>query len=121
MARKEFTYRGLKMEQLAELSDSEFARLVTSRERRSILRGFTNDEKSLLRKLAKKDKVKTQCREMVVVPRMVGKTILVHTGKDYSPIEILPDHLGTRLGQLAMTRKIAKHASPGVAKTATRK
>ena len=114
MAKKEFTYRGLKEEQLKEMSKEEFARLVPSRERRSILRGLTHEQKSLLSKLEKRDKVKTHSREMVILPQMLGKTVMVHSGKDYVPVEITAEKLGLRLGQFVLTRKIAKHASPGV-------
>ena len=114
MAKKEFTYRGLKLEQLQKMSVEEFARLIPSRERRSIVRGFTQDEKSLLRKLNKRNNVKTHCREMVIVPQMIGKTVLIHNGKEYFPLTINEEMLGFRLGQFFMTRKIAKHTSPGV-------
>lgn len=115
MAKKEFTYRGLTMDALRKLSIKEFAQLVPSRERRSLIRGMTDEEKNLLSKLEKRDKVKTHCREMVIVPQMVGKTVQVHNGKGYLPVEITEEVIGHRLGQLAMTRRIARHASPGVA------
>ncbi len=114
MARKEFTYRGMRIDQLQRLSVEEFARLIPSRERRSLLRGFTQAEKNLLSKLQKRNSVKTHAREMVIIPAMVGKTVLVHTGKEYVPVEINEEMVGIRLGQFVLTRKIAKHASPGV-------
>lgn len=121
MAKKEFTYRGLTFDQISGMSIKEFAGLIPSRERRSLLRGMTEEEKSLLRKLSKRASAKTHCREMVIVPQMVGKTVMLHTGKEYVAIEILDEMLGHRLGQFAMTRKIAKHAAPGVgAKAATK-
>ncbi len=114
MAKKEFTYKGLRLEQLRGMSTEEFARLVPSRERRSLLRGFTPEEKNLLRKLEKRDRVKTHCREMIIIPQLIGKTIQVHNGKGYTPVTVTEEMLGLRLGQLVMTRKIARHASPGV-------
>ena len=114
MVKKEFTYRGLSVEQLQRMSVQEFARGVPSRERRSLLRGFTQVEKNLLRKLATRDRVKTHAREMVVVPQMIGKTVLVHNGKEYTPVTVTEELLGFRLGQFALTRKIAKHTAPGV-------
>jgi small subunit ribosomal protein S19 len=47
----------------------------------------------------------------VVVPKMIGKTIHVHNGKEFLKIEIVDEMLGHRLGEFAMTRKIAKHTS----------
>jgi small subunit ribosomal protein S19 len=119
MAKKEFTYRGLGMEQLKKMSIKEFAALIPSRERRTLLRGLTDAEKNLLRKLEKRDTVKTHCREMVVVPQMIGKTILVHNGKEYAPVQVSEEMVGFRLGEFVLTRKMVKHSSPGVGATAS--
>lgn len=113
MARKEFKYRGYTTAQLTELSTKEFVQLLPSRERRSIRRGWTPEEQSLLKKLEKRDKVKTHQRQMIIVPVMVGKTINVHNGKDYVPLLITEEMIGLRLGQLALTRKRAGHNKGG--------
>lgn len=120
MAKKEFSYRGHTLEQLQKMSIKEFAQLIPSRERRTLLRGLTDAEKNLLRKLGKRSGVKTHCREMVIVPQMVGKQVLVHTGKEYVPVEILDEMVGFRLGEFVLTRKMVKHQSPGVGATATK-
>ncbi len=119
MAKKEFTYRGLSVEQLKKMSVKEFAALIPSRERRTLLRGFTDAEKNLLRKLEKRNNVKTQCREMVIVPQMIGKTLLVHNGKEYTPVPINEEMVGFRLGEFHLTRKPIKHNSPGIGSTAS--
>lgn len=113
MARKEFKYRGYTTPQLQELSLKEFTQLLPSRERRTINRGFTPTEQSLLRKLEKRDKVKTHDREMIILPTMVDKTIMVHNGKDYIPILIIEEMIGGRLGQFALTRKKSGHNKGG--------
>jgi len=113
MARKEFQYRGYTGEQLKELSTKEFMALIPSRERRSLSRGFTHEEQNLLKKLEKKDKVKTHARQMVILPKMIGKTILVHNGKEISELTIQEEMVGGRLGQFALTRKKAGHTSGG--------
>jgi len=114
MAKKEFTYRGQSVDALQKMSVKEFAQLVPSRERRTLLRGMTDAEKSLLRKLEKRASVKTHSREMVIVPQMMGKTVLVHSGKEFTPVIITEEMLGMRLGEFVPTRKIAKHSAPGV-------
>jgi len=114
MAKKEFTYRGLSVEQLKKMSIKEFAAIIPSRERRTLLRGQTDAEKSLLRKLEKRTNVKTHAREMVIVPQMIGKVILVHNGKEYTAVTITEEMIGVRLGEFVLTRKMVKHASPGV-------
>ena len=118
MAKKEFTYRGKKLEDLNQLSIKEFAQLVKSRERRSLLRGLTEQQKILLENIRKgSKKLKTHCREMVILPEMVNKTIMIHNGKEFVAILIKPEMLGGRLGQFALTRKTISHSSPGVGAT----
>ncbi len=114
MARKEFTYRGRTADELKAMSLDEFALLMPSRERRKVKRGFTTAEKSLLKKLAKRDRVKTHAREMIVLPSMFGKTILVHNGKEYAPVLINPEMVSHRLGMFALTRKLVRHSAAGV-------
>ena len=121
MAKKEFTYRGLTFDAIKKMNIKEFAALIPSRERRTLLRGFTEPEKSLLRKLEKRSNVKTQVREMVIVPQMVGKTVLVHTGKEYVPVNVTEEMLGFRIGEFTLTRKPLKHSTPGVGATASSK
>jgi small subunit ribosomal protein S19 len=120
MAKKEFTYRGLSLEQLKKMSIKEFAAHIPSRERRTLLRGMTDAEKNLLRKLEKRNNIKTHAREMVIVPQMVGKTLLVHSGKEYAPVAVTEEMLGLRLGEFVLTRKMVKHASPGVGASKTK-
>jgi small subunit ribosomal protein S19 len=114
MARKEFTFRGRTEEELKAMSQDEFTLLLPSNERRKVRRGFSQDEKSLLKKLAKRDRVKTRAREMIVFPSMFGKTILVHNGKEYVAVLIAPEMVGKRLGCYALTRKMVKHSAGGV-------
>ena len=116
MARKEFTYRGHTVEELKALSFDEFVALLPSRERRSAQR-MSDDLKKLYEKTQKKDGVKTHLREMIVYPHMVGKTVKVHNGKSFIEVHVLPEMIGMRLGQLALTRKIVRHGGPGVGAT----
>jgi small subunit ribosomal protein S19 len=117
MARKEFTYRGKTLQQLQELDLEEFAQLLPSRQRRSLTRGLSDGKKKLLDKVLNKDRVKTHLRDMVIVPRMVGKTVLVHNGKEYAQVMIQEEMIGHMLGEFAPTRKGVKHSSPGVGAT----
>ncbi len=114
MARKEFKYRGRTLEELQAMSLDELALLFPSSERRKLRRGFTHEEQSLLKKLEKRDRVKTHARAMIILPSMVGKTVLVHNGKEFLPVTITFEMVGHRLGQLALTRKLTKHGSAGV-------
>ena len=118
MALKEFSYRGKKLEELKSLSLKEFAFLIPSRSKRSLLRGLKSNHKKLLTSLkVSKKLVKTHLRDMVIIPEMVGKMISVHNGKEYIQFKIEPDMLGHFLGEFALTRKSVAHSAPGVGAT----
>jgi len=117
MARKEFRFRGYTLEELQKMSLAELAELFTARVRRHLKRGLTEQEKKLLEKIRKtpQDKfIKTHCRDMIILPEMVGRTIGVHNGKEFVPVKIMPEMIGHRLGEFALTRKPVQHSGPGV-------
>ncbi|MBR9675766.1 30S ribosomal protein S19 [Candidatus Woesearchaeota archaeon] len=118
MSIKEFKYRGKTIEELKKLSDKEFAELLPSRERRTVLRGYTEEQKKFIEKInAGKDRIKTHCRDVVILPRMVGRTLLIHRGNDFRTITVMPEMVGHRLGEYAQTRKGVGHNAPGVGAT----
>ncbi len=114
---KEFTYRGKTLQELQSMSLTELASVLPSRARRTLLRGLTEAEQKLVKKLEKKDVVKTHLRDMIILPKWVGKTIRVHNGKEYIAVNIVPEMIGMRLGEFAPTRKSVKHSAPGVGAT----
>ncbi len=118
MAKKEFFYRGKTLSELKELSTNEFAKLVPARERRTLVRGYTELQKAFMKEIEKgKNNVETHCRDVIVIPKMVGMTIKVHSGKEFVPVMIQEDMLGHRLGEFALTRKRVTHNSPGIGAT----
>ncbi len=115
---KEFTFRGKTVEEIKKMTLTEFATLVPSRERRKLKRGFSEAEKVFIEHLEKnKKEYKTQCRDMPVLPSMIGKTIKVYSGKEFVPVLIIPEMLGHRLGEYVMTRKKVSHSAPGIGAT----
>jgi len=115
---KEFFYRGKPLDQLLKMSMQEFAVLLNARERRKIKHGFTEQEKKLLVDIKSNSKdVKTHCRDMVIIPEMVGKLIKIHNGKEWTPIELIPEMLGHRLGEYSQTRRQVRHSAPGIGAT----
>jgi small subunit ribosomal protein S19 len=118
---KEFRYRGYKLEELQKMNLEQIAELLPARERRKIRRGFTPEEEKLLRKLRKKGTARTHCRDMIVLPEMVGKVVFVHNGKEFVRVEIKPEMIGHRLGEFALTRRFEKHSGPGVGATRSSK
>ena len=118
MAKKEFTFKGKTVDELKNISLNELAQLLTARQRRTIKRGFTEQQKILLKKLRSKEKnIETQCRDMIILPEMIGATIKVHQGREFVPVMIEPDMLGHCLGEFALTRKKVSHSAPGIGAT----
>ena len=118
---KEFVFRGYTFEEIQKMSLEDFMKLLPSRERRKLKRGLTEQEENLLRKLRKKGSARTHCRDMLIIPEMVGKVVFVHNGKEFVRVEIKPEMLGHRLGEFAQTRRFEKHSGPGVGATRSSK
>jgi small subunit ribosomal protein S19 len=120
---KKFTYRGFGLEELQQMPLEKFAELLPARQRRSLLRGLTPEQKKLLEKIREyKEKgidkpIRTHCRDMIILPEMVGVKMAVHNGKDFVVFEILPEMIGHRLGEFSQTRKRVIHGTPGIGAT----
>lgn len=117
MAKKVFTFRGKSLEELKGLSTKELAALLPARQRRTLLRGFTEEQTVFLSKLNSEKQVKTHCRDMIVLPLMVGKTIRIHNGKEFVSVIIQAEMIGHYLGEFAMTRRKVGHHAPGLGAT----
>jgi len=118
MAKKEYTFRGKTIDELKKLSLSELMPLLPSRQRRSLKRGFTEQQKTLLKKIRANEKnIETHCRDMVILPEMVGIAIKVHRGKEFMPVMIEQDMIGHCLGEFTLTRKRVAHSAPGIGAT----
>ena len=119
MARKEFTYRGYKLEQLQGMSIEEFSKLVCSRERRTLSRGLIPQHKKLLERSRKIEgkPIRTHCRDMIILPEFVGKTFAIYNGKEYVRTDVTPEMIGSYLGEFVLTRKKVSHSSPGMGAT----
>lgn len=117
---KELFYRGQPVEKLKELDVRESAKFLKSRARRSVLRNFDQIEKFLKRceaKIARKKKIKTHYRDLVLVPKLVGLTLSVHNGKAFQEITVTHEMIGHRLGEFAPTRGKVTHGSAGIGAT----
>lgn len=118
---KQFTYKGKTLEELQKMDLKEFAKLVPSRQRRSLSHGLTNQQKRLLTKIKEskqtKKQIKTHVRDMIVLPEMIGSQLLVHAGKDWVPVFVVDEMLGHYLGEFTLTRKKVQHSAPGIGAT----
>lgn len=118
--KKDKVFRGEKIDDLKNLDTREFAKLVKSRARRTILRNYDIVEQFVRKcriRAVKNRPIKTHNRSLVIVPAMVGKNINVHDGKEFVRVGITEEMLGHRLGEFAMTRKATKHGAAGIGAT----
>jgi small subunit ribosomal protein S19 len=115
---KEFSYRGHSLDSLLGLSMDEFIMLLPSRQRRSLQRGLTPEQRILLEKMreakSKGVQIKTHVRDLVILPEMVGLKIMVHNGKEFLPVDLKPEMIGHYLGEFAITNKPVRHGTPGI-------
>jgi len=123
-----FTYRGHTVDEIRSMSMDEFIKLLPSRQRRSLTKGLTNEQRTLLEHIraAKKQNggnggkggvaspVKTQCRDMIIIPEMIGLTLHLHGGKEFTPLEIRPEMIGHYIGELVITNQKVVHGTPGI-------
>ena len=118
--KKEFTYKGMSMEELKKLDVREFAKYLRSRQRRTVLRQFQKIEDFINRsreKQKKDKKIRTHQRDLVIVPQMVEMRISIYNGNTFVPIEVTGEMLGHKFGEFAPTRNRVKHSSAGVGAT----
>jgi small subunit ribosomal protein S19 len=120
---KEFSYRGHSLNSLTGMSMDEFINMLPSRQRRSLQRGLTPEQRILLEKLraakeaqkqGKDVNIKTHVRDLIILPEMVGAKIAVHNGKEFVAMEIKPEMIGHYLGEFAITNKPVRHGTPGI-------
>jgi small subunit ribosomal protein S19 len=120
---KEFSYRGHSLNSLTGMSMDEFINLLPSRQRRSLQRGLTPEQRILLEKLREAKEaqkqgdeasIKTHVRDLIILPEMVGVKIQVHNGKEFVAMEIKPEMIGHYLGEFAITNKPVRHGTPGI-------
>ena len=117
-----FEYKGKTLEELQNMDVREFAKYVTARQRRTILRQYDGIAKFVQRckkKLEKNAnaKIRTQSRNMIIVPQMIGMTIHIYSGKVYTPIKITEEMLGHYFGEFVLTRRKVEHSAPGIGAT----
>ncbi len=120
---KEFSYRGHSLVSLTGMSMDEFINLLPSRQRRSLQRGLTAEQRILLEKLreakeaqkqGKEVNLKTHVRDLIILPEMVGVKIQIHNGKEFVAVEMKPEMIGHYLGEFAITNKPVRHGTPGI-------
>ncbi|KAI9309188.1 40S ribosomal protein S15 [Cunninghamella echinulata] len=124
---RKFSYRGVDLDQLLDLSSEQFMELVHARARRRFQRGLKRKPMGLIKKLRKAKTeavanerpatVKTHLRNMIIVPEMIGSVVGVYNGKTFNQVEIKPEMVGHYLGEFSITYKPVRHGRPGIGAT----
>merc|ERR1711964_44377 len=107
---KKYSYRGVELDSLLDLSNEQFVDLVHCRARRRFNRGLTR----------KPATVKTHLRDMIIVPEMIGSVVGIYNGKVFNAVEIKPEMTGFYLGEFSITYKPVGHGRPGLGSNSTR-
>lgn len=125
---KELKVYGKNEAELKKLESRELLALLPSRARRTLKReGKKAVHAPLNKKIQqaingkRKKPIKTHCRELLILPYMIGLTIAVYNGKEYANIIIIPEMIGHYIGEFAYTRKFGKHSGPGIGATKSSK
>jgi small subunit ribosomal protein S15e len=124
---RKFSYRGVDLDKLLDLSAAEVVELLPARIRRRFSRGITRKHTTLLKKLRKAKKeikgldkpalVKTHLRDMPILPEMVGSVVGIYSGKVFNTVEIRPEMIGRYLAEFSISYKPTLHGRPGLGAT----
>lgn len=115
---REFLYRGHTVDELRSMSMDYFISLLPARMRRSLRRGLSSGQRTLLEKLRatppEAKPVKTHARDLIILPEMMGRTLLVYNGIEFVPVKITEKMMGHYLGEFAITNRPVRHGRPGI-------
>lgn len=124
---RKYTYRGVDLDQLLDMTTDELVELFPCRARRRFQRGLKRKCHTFIKKLRKAKKeaaggekpepVRTHLRNMIIIPEMIGSVIGVYNGKTFNQVEIKPDMIGHYLGEFSISYKPVKHGKPGIGAT----
>merc|ERR1712232_1151180 len=125
---KKYSYRGVDLDKLLDMSNQDLMELFRSRQRRKFSRGIKRAPITLLKKLRKAKRetaygekpepIKTHLRNMVIVPEMVGSVVGVYNGKQFINVEVKPDMISHYLAEFSITYKPIRHGRGGGTKGA---
>ncbi|CAH9143222.1 unnamed protein product [Cuscuta epithymum] len=124
---KKINYRGVDLDSLLDMPTDVLVNLFPARQRRRFKRGLTRKSLALIRNLRKAkleaptgekpEPVKTDLRNMIIVPEMIESVIGVYNGKTFNQIEVKPEMIGHYLAEFSISYKPVKHGRPGIGAT----
>ncbi|MBA0769662.1 hypothetical protein Gotri_018368, partial [Gossypium trilobum] len=108
---KKFSFRGVDLDALLDMSTDELVKLFPARARRrlSLKREAPPGEKP--------EPVRTHLRNMIIVPEMIGSIIGVYNGKTFNQVEIKPEMISHYSVEFSISYKPVKHGRPGIGAT----
>ena len=117
---KKFEYRGVPLSELENMPLDKLFQKFNARQRRSLTRGITDAKRKLIEEIKatkagkSKGNIRTHLRDLIILPYMVGVTVNVFSGKEFTPITISTEMIGHYLGEFVITNKRVSHGAPGV-------
>lgn len=122
---RRYTYRGIDLEDLVKMEREEFVTLLSSRQRRRLIKREVPHKYIRLYKKCvaaknatpfgeKPKPVKTHLRNAIILPEIIGSVIAIYSGKTFVPVEIKADMIGHYLAEFSMTYKPIRHGRAGV-------
>ena len=125
---RKFTYRGVDLDKLLDLTHEELMDMVCARPRRRFTRGLKRKPMALIKRLRKAKKecahadekpatIKTHLRNMIIVPEMIGSVCGVYNGKSFTTVEIKPEMIGHYLAEFSISYRPVSHGRPGIGAT----
>ncbi|PKU78003.1 40S ribosomal protein S15 [Dendrobium catenatum] len=116
---RKFSYRGVDLDALLDMSTDELVKLFPARARRRFQRGLKRKPMALIKKFRNAEKgsssgekpepVRTHLRNMIIVPEMIGSIVGLYNGKTFSQVEIKPEMIGHYLTEFSISYEPVKH------------
>ena len=117
---KKFEFQGIPLKEIEKIPMDKLFQLFSARARRSLTRGITDGKRKLIIEIKStksgknKNPIKTHLRDLIILPYMTGVQIGVFSGKEFVPVNIVPEMIGHYLGEYVITNKRVSHGAPGV-------
>jgi len=113
---KKFEFQGIPLKEIETMPMDKLFQLFSARARRSLTRGITDGKRKLIVEIKStksgknKNPIKTHLRDLIILPYMTGVQIGVYSGKEFVPVNIVPE----MIGEYVITNKRVSHGAPGV-------
>jgi small subunit ribosomal protein S19 len=83
--------------------------MARSRRKGPFVASCVADKVRQMNSSGEKSIIKTWSRTTTILPNMIGHTFGVHNGQQHTPVFVVDDMIGYKLGEFAPTRKFRSH------------